>query len=195
MKLKTILAGLLGSLAFAGAAQAHLTAYGWKDNGNGSVTLWAQHWHGYVTEPASDNGGIRIGAVGTDVNTWQVFQWTNVVNDIGGGLNGLNSMVSSGVLTGYQIEPENFGNVASHNDWFTTNPLVIGNGTWGFYTGSNCCTDTMSAPSQFTLTGIVSVDDGTGPGQVPEPATMSLLGLGVAGMLTAYRRRRQSSAV
>lgn len=190
---KKALIAVLGLLGMSSVANAHLVAFGWKDNGNGSITMFGEHWHGNQSSAFSDNGGVRIGTYGTDSSTWELFQWSGVMNDIGGTTAGMDAMVSSGVLTGYAIDPGNFGNSASENDWFYTVPLVLGNGTWGLFTGTACCVDTMSAPGQFVISGISSIPDGTGPGttpaQVPEPALLALLGIGFAGLAMGRRRK------
>lgn len=175
------------------SASAHLVSFGWKDQGNGTIIMYGQHWHGNQASPYSDNGGVRIGVYGTDDTTWQLFQWTGVQNDWGGNTTQNDALVANGDLDGYAVDLGNWNNDSSENDWFYTAPLVLGNGTWGLFTGTSCCVDTMTAPGEFVISGIGSVDPGTGPGKpttsVPEPGTIGLFATGLFGLIAVRRRR------
>ena len=164
------------------------------------MTLWNEHWHLDQTFPCNEgvlcsaNGGLTISGDGTlgsyGVNPFTV-QWAGTLNNTD-----RDDMIADGTLLGYQDDPGNAGG-GTYDDWLFTAPLVIGDGTWYFFTGTTCCIDTMTHPVAVTLSGIGSVDPGTGPGgtptpsPVPVPAAFPLLGgamtlLGLVGI----RRRR-----
>lgn len=112
-------------------------------------------------------------------------QWSGVLNN-----SDRDDMLAGGSLDGWALA----GNgPTEYMDWFYTAPLVIGNGTWDFFTGPICCIDTMGAPVRVTLTGIVSVPPGTGPGgvNVPAPGALGILALGLLAMGYGLRRREQ----
>ena len=191
-------------VASLGMASAHTVTFGWTDNDNGTVTLWNEHWHGFQPFPClegvncSDNGGLTISGDGTGsdasygLNAYTV-QWAGTVNS-----RDRDDMVADGTLTGYMDDPENIGG-GTYDNWLYTAALTIGNGKWWFFTGTNCCIDTMSHPVLVELTGIGSVDPGTGPGDpngpapVPLPGALSLMAAGVP-LLGLFKLRRRGKA-
>lgn len=191
MRLKMILAGvIIFASSLSNVANAHLIAFGWKDLGNGSIVMYGQHWHGNQGTAFSDNGGVRIGvwdnaltAANQNTASWQLFQWTSVINDMGGNTAQNDALVTLGTLDGY-AKDANWRESSTENDWFLTSPLVLGNGNWGLYTGTGCCVDTMTRAGLFTISGISSVPDGTGPGNVtvPEPSTLAIFAFGMIGL-------------
>lgn len=202
MKLKSALTATCALFLWAGAASAHTVTFGWTDNGNGTVTLWNEHWHGDQTFPCNEgvlcsaNGGLTISGDGSGslasqgLNPFTV-QWAGTLNNTD-----RVDMVNDGTLLGFVDDPGNAGG-GTYDDWLFTAPLVIGDGSWWFFTGNNCCIDTMTHPVLVSLQGIGSVDPGTGPGGVgvvPVPAALPLLGGGLALLGFLGMRRKKSAA-
>ncbi len=197
-KLLSMIAVVGGISLTSAVANAHTVTFGWTDNGNGTVTLWNEHWHGDQPYPClegtlcSANGGLTISGDGTNapasygVNAYTV-QWGGTLNNTD-----RDDMITAGTLTGYTGDGTEAGG-GTYDDWLFTLPLVLGDGYWWFFTGTNCCIDTMVHPVLVQLTGIGSVDPGTGPGGttgVPEPGMLGLLGLGILGAAVTRRRLR-----
>lgn len=182
-------AALLGT-----SAAAHTIGIGWLDNGDGTVTLYAEHWHGNQTTAYSDNGGLGVyDSMGTFLYK---TPWVGVINDqdLNGDGNASGASTTPSVsLTGYVADANHGGYPNGTDDWFYSAPLTLGNGDWGFFTGYGCCVDTMSGILYANVTGISSVDPGTGPGAapVPLPAAGGMLLAGV-GAFAAMRRRKKA---
>jgi len=170
-------ASALAMASVTSVANAHLVQFGWQETASGTV-LWGEHWHGDLSSPYTANGGIHI----TDVNTLQTItaQWTGVLN---------NTPVGGLGLTGSQCDPVNAG-CNTYNDWMFTVPIPLGNGTYDFFTGPECCIDTMGDAVRVVITGITTQPPGIGDGAVPEPSTWAMMLIGFGAIGYAMRRRR-----
>lgn len=180
LKIKKSLSLSVATAALAtisSAASAHMVQFGWQETTSGTV-LWAEHWHGDLSSAYSDNGGLHI----TDVNTMATITaaWSGVLN---------NTTVGSLGLTGSTCDTGNSG-CNTYNDWMFTVPIPLGNGVYDFFTGQNCCVDTMSDPVRVTITGITTQPPGVGNGAVPEPATWAMMLMGFGAIGYAMRRRK-----
>jgi hypothetical protein len=183
-KAKILAAGasIIAISSISSAANAHMVQFGWKETSTGTV-LYAEHWHGNLSSAYSDNGGLHI----TDVSngTSITAQWVQVLN---------NTSTASLGLTGSQCDPQNAGCNTEQN-WMVTNAIPLGNGVYDFFTGTNCCVDTMGSPVRVTVTGITNTGGGINnpiPGGVPEPSTwaMMILGFGLTGAAMRSRRTK-----
>ncbi len=187
----------IAATLIATGASAHTVGLGWLDNGNGTITMFGEHWHGNQSTPSTANGGLGIFDTSSGAELFRT-QWIGVFNDVDETASSFGATgLGSSTLTGHAIDPGNHNGSSAYNDWLYSAPLTLGNGTWDFFTGTNCCIDTMTTKLRVTLSGIISVPPGTGPGDptnpIPLPAAGWMLLAGIGGLAAMKRRKKVNS--
>jgi len=74
----------------------------------------------------------------------------------------------------------------TYNDWMFTVPIPLGNGTYDFFTGPECCIDTMGDAVRVVITGITTQPPGIGDGAVPEGLASTAAGGDARGEEVAW---------
>jgi hypothetical protein len=208
----TVLAAALALLL--NAAAAHAEQIGWSsawstttaavsgDQGNSGEVI-------FTAQPGGTSGGkstITAAAVSTlsdapasnlDTFTGEKYSLTLTLTDTASGKSGV--LTFTGKLFG--TLGSGSANITSTFDSPTTQTLVLGNDTFKVTIGPFVPPGPPAATQSGAISATVVPSAGSGaltppstptpppPAQAPEPTSLMLAGLGVAGVLTARRRR------
>lgn len=161
----------LAMIAGASVANAHIIGLGWTFETDGTVTFDAMHWHG------------SHGVAGSIIIDGVYHNFTSVTHNVNS-MTGLDGALTNATYSTYD-GAGTLTAITGYNDWLHVNvALAAGAHTITADYGPGGLTS-WTLDNSINTFNIVTPP----PSNVSEPATLALLGLGLAGLGFTRRKR------
>jgi hypothetical protein len=200
----TVTGGFTPFYGFAGnPVTGHLLAYGAGSSGNGVYDINPLTGANTLIVSGSSFDGVSVSPDGTTMYVEnassqvlgyniathaQVFSVSSTHAPDGTGV------IAGGQFNGYVVANNNDGTVSLINPTGTVQTIIASGGTRGDFTSPDSNNGTLLL-SEYDFSYRLGAPGGSfGPSPVPEPATLTLLGIGSLSLLGyGWRRRKQSA--
>jgi len=187
-------------LMSATAAYAHTVTLGYENAGPGSVTFWfgSYHQHGFGDGPDLEGSMQLVGILGTSFGPTTVpftldrgtvgasCAGANCTGQPAGLINGVTNFIDANYASGggtfasvFSWQGVTFTGLSAGDYQFTYIPIASPTAHWAPW-------------DEDVRTGTVHLS-GTVVGEAPEPASLILLGTGIAGFARRMRKSRKTN--